>query len=103
MGGFVSIAKEVKKTAKKVIEKSPTGKLIKKVLGGEEKQGIELAKDLYNNKVGEIQKTAANVIKGPTTLETLADTKRRGRKATMLTSAKGIQDDYKLSKKSILG
>jgi pyrimidine operon attenuation protein/uracil phosphoribosyltransferase len=99
MGGFV---RSVTKVAKKVASKSPTMKLAKMVLGGGEKQGIELAKSL-DNKVGEIQKTAANVIKGPTTLETLADTKRRGRKATMLTSAKGIQDDYKLSKKSILG
>tara|TARA_R110000803_G_scaffold205848_1_gene272756 strand:- start:40 stop:327 length:288 start_codon:yes stop_codon:yes gene_type:complete len=95
MGGFV-------RAAKKVVSKSPTMKLAKMVLGGGKKQGIELAKSL-DNKVGEIQKTAANVIKGPTTLETLADTKRRGRKATMLTSAKGIEDDYKLSKKSILG
>ena len=99
MGGFT---RAVTKVAKKVASKSPTMKLAKMVLGGEKKQGIELAKSL-DNKVGEIQKTAANVIKGPTTLETLADTKRRGRKATMLTSAKGIEDDYKLSKKSILG
>ena len=76
MGGFT---RAVTKVAKKVASKSPTMKLAKMVLGGGEKQGIELAKSL-DNKVGEIQKTAANVIKGPTTLETLADTKRRGRR-----------------------
>ena len=99
MGGFV---RAVTKVAKKVVKKSPTIKLAKMVLGGKKKQGIELAKSV-DNKVGEIQKTAANVVKGPTTLQMLADNKRRGRRSTMLTSAKGIQDDYKLSKKSILG
>ena len=99
MGGFVQA---VTKVAKKAIKKSPTKKIIKKVLGGKKKQGIEIAKSV-DTKVGETQKAAANNIKGPTSLEVLADNKRRGRKATMLTSAKGIQEDYTLSKKSLLG
>lgn len=65
-------------------------------------QGIELAKSV-DSKVGDTQKKAANTIKGPTELEVLADTKRRGRKATMLTSSKGIEADYTLSKKTLLG
>ena len=65
-------------------------------------QGIELAKSV-DSKVGDTQKDAANKIKGPTTLEIAADNKRRGRKATMLTSSKGIQQDYTLSKKTLLG
>ena len=52
----------------------------------------------------QIQKAAVKAApKGPTTLEVAADNKRRGRKATMLTSSKGIQQDYTLSKKTLLG
>ena len=52
----------------------------------------------------QIQKAAVKAApKGPTTLEVAADNKRRGRKATMLTSSKGIQEDYTLSKKTLLG
>tara|TARA_R110001592_G_scaffold87699_1_gene258942 strand:- start:94 stop:321 length:228 start_codon:yes stop_codon:yes gene_type:complete len=52
----------------------------------------------------QIQKAAVKAApKGPTTLEVAADNKRRGRKATMLTSPRGIQQDYTLSKKTLLG
>ena len=98
MRGFV---RRITRTVKKVAKASPVLRIAKTLLKPQ-KQGIELAKSV-DNKVGEIQKNATNVVKGPSTLEMLADTKRRGRRSTMLTSAKGIQDDYKLSKKSILG
>ena len=104
MGGFVRAATKV---AKKVVEKSPTAKLAKKVLGGEKKQGIELAKSV-DNKVGEIQKTAANNVKGPTTTEMSTDqillaNKRKGRKVTNITNKKTLAKNYKLSEKSLLG
>ena len=52
----------------------------------------------------QIQKAAVKAApKGPTTLEVTAENKRRGRKATMLTSSKGIEADYTLSKKTLLG
>jgi hypothetical protein len=65
-------------------------------------QGIELAKSV-DSKVGDTQKDAANKIKGPTTLEIAAQNKRKGRKSTMLTSATGTSEDYKLSEKTLLG
>ena len=65
-------------------------------------QGIELAKSV-DSKVGETQKNAANNVKGPTSLEIAAQNKRKGRRATMLTSATGGTEEYKLSKKSLLG
>ena len=52
----------------------------------------------------QIQKAAVKAApKGPTTLEVAAQNKRKGRKSTMLTSSKGIQQDYTLSKKTLLG
>tara|TARA_B110000483_G_scaffold62124_1_gene77281 strand:- start:456 stop:683 length:228 start_codon:yes stop_codon:yes gene_type:complete len=52
----------------------------------------------------QIQKAAVKAApKGPTTLEVAADNKRRGRKATMLTSPTGATQDYTLSKKTLLG
>ena len=86
MGGFT---RAITRTASKVFsQKKP--------------QGIELAK-LYSDKVGETQKTAANNVKGPTSLEIASQNKRKGRRATRLTSATGATEEYKLSKKSILG
>ena len=84
-------------------------------IGGEGQdnyQGIELAKASTTSATilgpGEIQKEAANNVKGPTTTEMTAGqislaNKRKGRRATMLTSATGATEEYKLSKKSILG
>ena len=86
MGGFT---RRITRTISKAFKQKP-------------KQGIELAK-LYSDKVGETQKKAANNVKGPTSLEIAAQNKRKGRRATRLTSATGATEEYKLSKKSILG
>ena len=52
----------------------------------------------------QIQKAAVKAApKGPTSLEIAAQNKRKGRRATRLTSATGATEEYKLSKKSILG
>ena len=75
-------------------------------------QGIELAKSANGSATatgpGEIQKTAANNVKGPTTTEMSADqillaSKRKGRKSTNLTAKKTLANNYTLSKKSLLG
>ena len=77
-------------------------RIFTKVFSQKKQQGIELAKQ-YSDKVGETQKKAANNVKGPTSLEIAAQNKRKGRRATMLTSATGGTEEYKLSKKSLLG
>ena len=52
----------------------------------------------------QIQKAAVKAApKGPTSLEIAAQNKRKGRRSTRLTSATGGTEEYKLSKKSILG
>lgn len=75
-------------------------------------QGIELAKASTTSSTilspEEIQKKAANTIKGPTSLEMSADeillaNKRKGRKVTQITSPTGLTKDYKLSKRTLLG
>ena len=86
MGGFT---RAITRTVSKVFKQEP-------------QQGIELAKQ-YSDKVGETQKTAANNVKGPTSLEIASQNKRKGRRATRLTSATGGTEEYKLSKKSLLG
>jgi len=80
--------------------------------GGEGKpQGIELAKASTTSATilgpGEIQKEAANNVKGPTTTEMSADqislaNKRKGRRATNI-NKKTLAKDYTLSKKTLLG
>tara|TARA_R110002012_G_scaffold95234_1_gene230251 strand:+ start:227 stop:928 length:702 start_codon:yes stop_codon:yes gene_type:complete len=72
------------------------------------KQGIELAKSATGSATilgpQEIQKAAANTTETKMSAGQInVANKRRGRKTTMLTSAKGIQDDYTLSKKTLLG
>ena len=57
---------------------------------------------------GEIQKEAANTIKGPTTTEMSASetalaNKRKGRRSTNITAKKTLAKNYTLSKKSLLG
>ena len=52
----------------------------------------------------QIQKAAVKAApKGPTSLEIATQNKRKGRRSTRLTSATGATEEYKLSKKSILG
>ena len=77
-------------------------KIFTKVFSQKKQQGIEMAKSV-DTKVAETQKTAANTVKGPTSLEIAAQNKRKGRRSTRLTSATGGTEEYKLSKKSILG
>ena len=75
-------------------------------------QGIELAKASTTSSTilspKEIQKEAANKIKGPTSVEMSADeillaNKRKGRKITNITGPTGLAKDYKLSKRTLLG
>ena len=75
-------------------------------------QGIELAKASTTSATilgpAEIQKEAANTVKGPTTTEMSADqislaNKRKGRRATNITAKKTLANNYTLSKKSLLG
>ncbi len=74
-------------------------------------KGIELAKASTGSATilgpGEIQKEAANNVKGPTTTEMSADeillaNKRKGRSITNI-NKKTLAKDYKLSKKTLLG
>ena len=76
------------------------------------KEGIELVKSVTNNMssldTAEIQKEAANTIKGPTTTEMSASetalaNKRKGRRSTNITAKKTLAKNYTLSKKSLLG
>jgi len=75
-------------------------------------KGIELAKASTASATilgpSEIQKEAANNIKGPTTTEMSAAqiniaNKRKGRKSTNITAKKILNENYTLSKKSLLG
>ena len=81
-------------------------KLIKKVIKAPKPQGIEVAKQV-DTKVADVQKEAANKIKGPTSVEMAnqinIDNKRKGRKITNLTAKKTLDKDYKLSEKTLLG
>tara|TARA_R110000803_G_scaffold144875_1_gene210713 strand:- start:7 stop:282 length:276 start_codon:yes stop_codon:yes gene_type:complete len=91
MGGFV-----------RRIFKAPQ-KILKKVI---KPQGIEVAKQV-DTKVADVQKEAANKVKGPTSVEMAnqinIDNKRKGRKITNLTAKKTLDKDYKLSEKTLLG
>ena len=80
--------------------------------GDNNPQGIELAKASTTSATilgpAEIQKQAANEVKGPTTTEMSADeillkNKRKGRRATNITAKKTLAKDYKLSEKTLLG
>jgi len=82
-------------------------------------QGIEFAKASTTSATilgpAEIQKEAANTIKGPTTSEMSATStaltgdqlslanKRKGRRSTNITAKKTLANNYTLSKKSLLG
>ena len=75
-------------------------------------KGIELAKASTGSATilgpGEIQKEAANNVKGPTTTEMSADeillaNKRKGRKQTNITAKATLAKNYKLSEKTLLG
>tara|TARA_R100000742_G_C4266442_1_gene84544 strand:+ start:169 stop:840 length:672 start_codon:yes stop_codon:yes gene_type:complete len=77
-----------------------------------QKQGIEIAKGATGAATitgpKEIQKTATNTITTKDATKKSADailvaTKRKSRQATIKTSATGLTDDYKLSKKKLLG
>ena len=88
-------------------------------IGGEGKdnpQGIELAKASTTSATilgpAEIQKQAANEVKGPTATEMsqpltasqiLLANKRRGRRTTNITAKKTLDKNYTLSKKTLLG
>ena len=89
MGGFVrSITRTIAKTLKT------------------KRQGIEVAKQV-DTKVADVQKDAANKIKGPTSTEMAdqinIDNKRKGRKITNLTAKKTLDKDYKLNETTLLG
>jgi len=80
--------------------------------GNNNPQGIELAKASTTSATilgpAEIQKQAANEVKGPTTTEMSADeillkNKRRGRKTTNITAKQTLDKNYTLSKKTLLG
>ena len=80
--------------------------------GGNQNQGIELAKTATGTATttgpGEIQKTATNTITTKDAKKKSADAilvanKRKGRKSTNKTSATGLEDDYTLAKKKLLG
>jgi len=75
-------------------------------------KGIELAKQSTTSATilgpADIQKEAANTIKGPTTTEMTASdiliaNKRRGRKTTNITAKKTLAKNFKLSEKTLLG
>ncbi len=78
-------------------------KILKKVI---KPQGIEVAKQV-DTKVADVQKEAANKVKGPTSVEMAnqinINNKRKGRKITNLTAKKTLDKDYKLSEKTLLG
>ena len=84
--------------------------------GNNNPQGIELAKASTTSATilgpAEIQKEAANEIKGPTSVEMSAPltadqillaSKRRGRRTTNMTAKKTLDKNYTLSKKTLLG
>ena len=80
--------------------------------GQDNPQGIELAKASTTSATilgpAEIQKEAANNVKGPTTTEMSANqillaNKRKGRRITNITGATGLAKKYTLSKKTLLG
>jgi len=79
--------------------------------GGNQNQGIELAKGATGTATttgpGEIQKTATNTMTTKdakkNSTDTLLANKRKGRKSTNKTSATGLEDDYTLAKKKLLG
>ena len=111
-GGFTGaivrgLSKKFKDTPKSTFASGDSGP-------GEDKkkEGIELAKASTTSATilgpGEIQKEAANTIKGPTTLEMSASetalaNKRKGRASTNITAKKTLAKNYTLSKKSLLG
>ena len=78
---------------------------------GNRNEGIELAKGATGTATttgpAEIQKTATNTMTTKdakkNSTDTLLATKRKGKKSTNLTSATGLDDDYTLAKKKLLG
>ena len=78
---------------------------------GNRNEGIELAKGATGTATttgpAEIQKTATNTITTKdakkNSTDTLLATKRKGKKSTNLTSATGLEEDYTLAKKKLLG
>ena len=78
---------------------------------GDYLEGIELAKSATGTATttgpGEIQKTATNTITTKdakkNSIETLLANKRKGRRSTNITSAIGLEDNYTLAKKKLLG
>ena len=95
MGGFV-----------RKIFKAPQ-KIFKKLIKVPKPQAPIVAKKI-DPKIADVQKEAANKIKGPTSIEMSADqiniaNKRKGRRITNLTAKKTLDKDYKLSEKTLLG
>ena len=78
---------------------------------GNRNEGIELAKGATGTATttgpAEIQKTATNTMTTKdakkNSTDTLLATKRKGKKSTNLTSATGLEEDYTLAKKKLLG
>jgi len=78
---------------------------------GNRNEGIELAKGATGTATttgpAEIQKTATNTMTTKdakkNSTDTLLATKRKARKSTIKTSATGLDDDYTLAKKKLLG
>ena len=78
---------------------------------GNQNQGIELAKNATGSATttgpNEIQKSATNTVTTKdakkNTTDTLLANKRKGRRTTNKTSATGLDDDYTLAKKKLLG
>ena len=79
--------------------------------GGNQNQGIELAKGATGTATTtgpeEIQKTATNTMTTKdakkNSTDTLLANKRKGRKSTIKTSATGLEENYTLAKKKLLG
>ena len=80
--------------------------------GGNQNQGIELAKSATGTATTtgpeEVQKTATNTIttkdaKKKSSDAILVANKRKSRKSTIKTSATGLEEDYTLAKKKLLG
>jgi len=93
--------------------KDPFGETLTGGGGYEKPEGIELAKAATGSATilgpAEIQKAAANNVKGPTTTAALTTdqillaNKRKGRKVTNVTAKKTLANNYTLSTKTLLG
>jgi len=88
-----------------------TGNPLSQGDGGNQNQGIELAKTATGTATttgpGEIQKTATNTITTKdakkNSTDTLLANKRKSRQSTIKTSATGLNTNYTLAKKKLLG